>query len=223
VFSDIVRILTLIMETPNLRTSPRVGDLKGHFTSWFDGGAVFEPTGLTSYRFDDGSAAMVHILGYLYITITLADGQKVILIEQNKRSGKELILTGMNLVEPESQPGYEDTLKPIEFHDEASLNPPPEPEPLRYPQVFSFCTRCGHVVEPYLANGSSSEIHQLTDSEPRDPPVDSHYWCTNCDHSWLGFDSRDTGVFCSVCNTLKPYVADYCGKCGTARNRVKNM
>jgi hypothetical protein len=95
---NIAHILRLIDERPNERNQPRADDLQGFYTSWFDGGAVNEYTGATSYEFVDGSKAMVHILGYFYITITLASGTTISVIEETPRAGEELLLKGQQLL-----------------------------------------------------------------------------------------------------------------------------
>jgi hypothetical protein len=100
---NIVHILRLINERPNKRNQPRSDDLQGLYTSWFDGGAVAEMTGYTSYEFADGSKAMVHVLGYLYITITLANGTEICLIEETPRAGEELFLKGQQLLTTEEK------------------------------------------------------------------------------------------------------------------------
>src|SRR5262245_3869205 len=96
---DIARILRLINEKPNKRSQPRPDDLQGFYTSWFDGGAVNEATGYTRYKFADGSEAMEHVPGYFYITITLADGTNITVIEKTPEAGKEFSLIGQKLLE----------------------------------------------------------------------------------------------------------------------------
>lgn len=100
---NIGRILMLINERPNKRNQPLLDDLQGFYTSWFDGGAVYEDIGLTSYEFADGSKAMVHVLGYFYITITLASGTKISVIEETPRAGEELLLKGQQLLTAEEK------------------------------------------------------------------------------------------------------------------------
>ncbi len=95
---NITHILKLINEKPNKRNQPLSDDLKGFYTSWFDGGAVYEVTGFTRYGFADGSNAMVHVLGYFYITITLASGEKISVIENTPRAGEELLSIGQQLL-----------------------------------------------------------------------------------------------------------------------------
>jgi hypothetical protein len=95
---NITHIFKLINEEPNKRSQPRSDDLQGFYKSWFDGGAVNEYTGLTGYDFADGSKAIVHVLGYFYITVTLANGTKISVIEETSRAGEELLLIGQQLL-----------------------------------------------------------------------------------------------------------------------------
>lgn len=95
---NVSHILKLITEKPNERNKPRPDDLQGSYTSWFDGGAVNQYTGFTIYDFADGSKAIVHVLGYLYITVTLANGTKICVIEETSRAGEELLLIGQQLL-----------------------------------------------------------------------------------------------------------------------------
>lgn len=72
---EIVRILNLIVETPNLRSHPTDSTIK-----LFDGGQVSVMTGLTRYEFNDGSSAFhgLHLPWELnYLTINLATSEKI--------------------------------------------------------------------------------------------------------------------------------------------------
>jgi hypothetical protein len=100
---NITHILKLITEEPNKRNQPRSTDLQGFYTSWFDGGAVNEDTGFTSYEFADGSKAIVHVLGYFYITVMLDNGTKISIIEETPKAGEEFLLMGQQLLTAEEK------------------------------------------------------------------------------------------------------------------------
>ncbi|HLF84936.1 MAG TPA: hypothetical protein VI837_12245 [Blastocatellia bacterium] len=53
---ELLRVLMLICSPPNQRRRPQPGDRQDrHFDYWFDGGAIFAPTGgAIEYHFDDG-------------------------------------------------------------------------------------------------------------------------------------------------------------------------
>jgi hypothetical protein len=70
-------ILSAIGKVANKRAHPREGDLEGDFDEWFDGGAVKNITGVTEYRFNDGSEARVAVTFTLSIAITLPDGKRI--------------------------------------------------------------------------------------------------------------------------------------------------
>ncbi|GEM_PF-2342150 len=208
---DVARILRLIGERPNERFEPRSDDLQGHFTSWFDGGAVNEVTGYTSYEFDDGSEAMTHVLGYFYISVTLADGTKITVIEETQRSGRELLRIGQRLL---SQDEEAETIILERPNTEGDNSPTAE---LDFPNIakeFEFCTRCGHRVEPYLQSDTShGEIEYQRKTLPS-VSDDSHYFCQNCDQIWLALSYRDTSIICGNCKVWMPFIAVFCGNCG---------
>ena len=55
----VLDILGLIKNQPNERHTPKPDDLRGHFDSWFDGGASITHTGThTEYEFIDGTHAV---------------------------------------------------------------------------------------------------------------------------------------------------------------------
>jgi hypothetical protein len=63
---------------------------------------------------------------------------------------------------------------------------------------LSFCTRCGHAVEPYPSSHNSN----------------SNYWCSNCNRTHEALDFETTGYLCSKCNNIVPLYAQCCGYCG---------
>lgn len=85
---QIIRVLGLILNQPNRREQPLENDLDGHYSFWFDGGAGLMNTGGgTHYYFVDGSIAHQPYSwepGYPGVSITFADGQKVIVSYENK-------------------------------------------------------------------------------------------------------------------------------------------
>lgn len=200
---NVVHILRLMKERPNERNQPLAEDLQGFFTTWFDGGAVCEIEGISSYTFTDGSKAMRHIVGYFYITITLADGTKISVIEQDPRAGKDLMLMGQQLVE--AQERLEAANLPT-----TKLTPP-------LPQQFKFCTRCGHAVEPYSPSEASVAELMRGGQETSDTNDGSHYWCSNCEQTWLAFNYYDTSIMCHNCRVIMPFSVEFCGSCGADR------
>ena len=69
---EIARILNLMVDKPNLRPHPKQVGIK-----LFDGGQVKVMTGITSYKFSDGSTAIYGTgLGW-ELTIGLATGEEV--------------------------------------------------------------------------------------------------------------------------------------------------
>ena len=75
-------ILRCIAETPNRRTSPLPGDLKGSFDFWFDGGAGRFQTGYVEYTLDNGARATVgEPVPALSVSIDFADGTRVSVLQ----------------------------------------------------------------------------------------------------------------------------------------------
>jgi len=207
---DVVRILRLINERPNERFQPNSDDLQGYFTSWFDGGAVSEATGHTFYKFADSSKAMVHVLGYFYITITLADGTKISVIEETQRAGKELLLKGQQLLSAEEKVEADILERP----DIEADNSPTIEFNFPFAEQFGFCTRCGHRVEPYLPSKVSHNEIKILGKEPPNVDDEPHYWCLNCKQEWLALSYKDTSVACKNCKTWMPFIVEFCGNCG---------
>ena len=71
---EIGRILNLIAEKPNRRPHPTEA-----LTELFDGGEWTAMTGITEYRFSDGTTARYGTVLELSLTIVLATGEKVII------------------------------------------------------------------------------------------------------------------------------------------------
>lgn len=215
---DIARILRLIAEKPNERFEPRSDDLQGHFTSWFDGGAVNVVTGYTSYEFADGSKAMAHVLGYFYITITLADGTKISVIEETPRAGRELLLKGQQLLSREQEIKANTSERP---NIDTDNSPTVELDfPFRLAQQFEFCTRCGHKVEPYPPGNVSHGYMEHSGIEPEGLENEPHYWCSHCQKRFLALSYRDTSIVCISCKMTMPFIVTFCGCCGAKFSRT---
>ena len=69
---EIARILGLMADKPNRRPHPA-----GKATGVFDGGQWTVMTGITSYKFSDGSKAIYGTNREWELTITLATGEEV--------------------------------------------------------------------------------------------------------------------------------------------------
>lgn len=82
VLKDIIHLLTLINDPPNIRNKPKSGDIEGDFDYWFDGGSMRNVTGFTEYLFDDGSHARIPVVPNLTISIHLAIGKNILLQEE---------------------------------------------------------------------------------------------------------------------------------------------
>jgi len=73
----VVRVLTLISDPPNARSTAGDGDIEGNFDLWFDGGAVKHDTGISTWCFADGAKAATGTgLGWR-VSIELPDGRFV--------------------------------------------------------------------------------------------------------------------------------------------------
>jgi hypothetical protein len=94
---DVARILRVINERPNERHQPGSADLRGNFNLWFDGGAALIDEGVVRYQLLDGSRAVIHVVGYFYVTVTLADGTEIAVIEKTVKAGEEFIAIGREL------------------------------------------------------------------------------------------------------------------------------
>ncbi len=71
-------ILLWIATVPNKRETPIVGDLKGSFDFWFDGGAAKIQTGYVEYQFYTGAIATVGApIPALSVTINFPNGSRV--------------------------------------------------------------------------------------------------------------------------------------------------
>jgi len=63
----VARILGLIEDPPRRRNRPLLGDPKGPYSFWFDGGTAIQTTGGgTRYEFADGATARQAPLGLGY-------------------------------------------------------------------------------------------------------------------------------------------------------------
>lgn len=69
---EIARILNLMADKPNLRPHPKYADVKV-----FDGGQIQMVTGVTSYKFSDGSTAIYGTEPEWGLLIRLATGEEV--------------------------------------------------------------------------------------------------------------------------------------------------
>jgi hypothetical protein len=81
----VVRILTLISDPPNPRSTAGDGDIEGDFDVWFDGGAVKHDTGISTWRFTDGAEAVTGTSLGWRVSIELADGRFVEVTGANTR------------------------------------------------------------------------------------------------------------------------------------------
>jgi hypothetical protein len=78
-------LLNLMAAPPNLRSQPMPSDLAGHFTQWFDGGAIDTTTGYTVFEFNDGSRGLIPT-PFPHIFIQLASGEHLSLSLENART-----------------------------------------------------------------------------------------------------------------------------------------
>ena len=69
---ELARILNLMADKPNRRPDPT-----GGATGFFDGGQWTVSTGITSYKFSDGSAAIYGTNLEWGLTVKLATGEEV--------------------------------------------------------------------------------------------------------------------------------------------------
>jgi hypothetical protein len=82
----VARILTHMAAPPNPHRVPTDRDLTGNFDLWFDDGAVKHDTGISAYRFIDGSAATTGSSLRFAVHIRLADGRLLELVEKERHS-----------------------------------------------------------------------------------------------------------------------------------------
>lgn len=76
--SRVAHVLELIADQPHRRSSAGTGDLPGQFDYWFDGGAAKIETGYVTYRFVDGTKAVVgNPIPALSLWIDFPDGARV--------------------------------------------------------------------------------------------------------------------------------------------------
>jgi len=78
----VAEILAAVADPPNERRHPIGGDRPGNFHAWFDGGAIEMVTGYTIYHFHDGARATILTTPSLNVSVQLADGSRVSVVEQ---------------------------------------------------------------------------------------------------------------------------------------------
>ena len=88
------------------------------------------------------------------------------------------------------------------------------------PSKLSFCTRCGELVAPCLANARwlVDDFYRDEYSTPLescdDPRVGfSTYACTRCDAHWVAVSSEDTGMT-RACGHFLALSTEFCPVCG---------
>jgi hypothetical protein len=84
--STVLQRLSSIHAPPNLRSTPKPGDLDGKFDRWFDGGALKVVTGWNEYHFADGTLAYVPTTPELQIEIRFPSGAYVTISERDQAS-----------------------------------------------------------------------------------------------------------------------------------------
>ena len=82
--SSVLQRLSTVDSPPNLRSTPRPGDLHGKFDRWFDGGALKNVTGWNEYHFSDGTLAVVPTAPTLQVELRFPSGAYVLVHEQAK-------------------------------------------------------------------------------------------------------------------------------------------
>ena len=79
--SSIAKVLILMADPPNVRSKPIDGDLEGDFHMWFDGGAVRQDTGVSTYHFADGTRATTGTSLLFSVGIAFTDGREISIAE----------------------------------------------------------------------------------------------------------------------------------------------
>ena len=82
----VLQRLSSIDSLPNLRSTPKRGDLDGTFDHWFDGGALKVVTGWNEYHFADGTLAYVPTTPTLQIEMRFPSGAYVTISEHAEAS-----------------------------------------------------------------------------------------------------------------------------------------
>lgn len=88
--AKIAKILDRLHKLGSIRRAPEVHDLPGEFDGWFDGGAFRSVTGATHYVFADGSSASVGVVPWLSVSIRLADGTEVSVVERQRQAAAQV-------------------------------------------------------------------------------------------------------------------------------------
>ena len=91
---DIARILSVMSDPPNARSKPIEGDLQGDFDIWFDGGDVKHDTGMSTYRFLDGTSAVTGTSLMFSVVIRFPDGTLVQVLQKDDESLRPAELLG---------------------------------------------------------------------------------------------------------------------------------
>jgi hypothetical protein len=78
--AEVARILCLIANPPNLRDDPD----QSFYLTHFDGGYYEIMTGMTVYKFTDGTRAIVGVMPHLSLSITFPDGRYVSINQKEK-------------------------------------------------------------------------------------------------------------------------------------------
>ena len=84
------KILYMIAAKPNARRQPTSGDLPGDFHLWFDGGALRVDTGVTTYKFRDGTRAYIGVRPFINVQIVFPDGKDLELVERTDSTSAKL-------------------------------------------------------------------------------------------------------------------------------------
>jgi hypothetical protein len=82
--NEVVKILNLIADPPNLREKPLPNDLAGDFDKWFDGGGLKHGTIGSTYHFVDGAKAIVFSLAPRLSLIVQFPNNEEVVIEQKR-------------------------------------------------------------------------------------------------------------------------------------------
>lgn len=88
--AKIAEILARLHRLGSIRRAPEANDLAGEFDGWFDGGAFRSDTGSTNYLFADGSRASVGVVPWLSVSIRLADGSEVSIVERQRQADAQV-------------------------------------------------------------------------------------------------------------------------------------
>src|SRR5262245_19560383 len=85
--NEVVRILNLIADPPNIRGHPLSNDLSGDFDKWFDGGGLIRSTIGSTYHFADGAKAFVFSLApRLSLVLQFPGGEEVVIEQKSVES-----------------------------------------------------------------------------------------------------------------------------------------